>query len=59
VDGLLERLNRGGLYTQGYVDDLALLITGKFLSTVSELMQRALNVVAPVLVQGQGAACQF
>jgi hypothetical protein len=34
-----------GLYTQGYADDFALSITGKSPSTVSELMQRALNIV--------------
>jgi hypothetical protein len=45
VDTVIAWLNREGLYTQGYADDLALLITGKFPSTVSELMQRALNIV--------------
>lgn len=45
VDGLLALLNREGSYTQGYVDDLALLITRIFPTTVSELMQRALNTI--------------
>jgi hypothetical protein len=44
VDILLAQLNREDLYTQGYADDFTLLITGKFPSTVSELMQRALNI---------------
>jgi hypothetical protein len=33
------------VYTQGYAEDIALLITGTFSSTVSELMQRALEIV--------------
>jgi hypothetical protein len=44
-DRLLTWLNREGLYTHGCTDDLALLRTGKFCSTVSELMQRTLNIV--------------
>jgi hypothetical protein len=39
---LLVQLNKEGLYTQRYADDLAMLITGKFPGIVSELMQRAL-----------------
>jgi hypothetical protein len=45
MDGLLALLNVGGLHTQGYADDLALLINGEFQNTVSEFTQRALNIV--------------
>jgi hypothetical protein len=41
----MARISREDLYIQGYVDDLALMITGKFLSTVSELIQKFLNIV--------------
>jgi hypothetical protein len=41
ADGILVRLSKEGLYIQCFTDDLALLIMGTFLSTVSELMQRA------------------
>lgn len=40
-DRILIRLKKEGLYIQCFTDDLALLIMGTFLSTVSELMQRA------------------
>jgi hypothetical protein len=30
VDGLIARLNGGGVYTQGYVGDTCLLVVGKF-----------------------------
>jgi hypothetical protein len=33
------------MHTQGCTDDLALLVTENFLSTISELMQRVLNIV--------------
>jgi hypothetical protein len=42
--GLLVQLNKEGLYTQGYTDDLALLITRKFPNTVSDVMEKALNI---------------
>jgi hypothetical protein len=44
--GLFVQLDKEGLYTQGYTDDLALLITGKFPNTVSELTESALNIIA-------------
>jgi hypothetical protein len=34
VDELIARLSRGGVYTQGYVDDFCLLAVGKFPNTV-------------------------
>jgi Reverse transcriptase (RNA-dependent DNA polymerase). len=43
VDGALEGLNRKGFYTQGYADDLVVLIVGKHNIIVSELMKEALK----------------
>jgi len=37
VDDLIARLNGGGIYTQGYVDDICLLLVGKFPNMVSGL----------------------
>ena len=45
VNSLLVKLNSHGIYTQGYADDIAILIRGKFTSTVFDLMQKALQVV--------------
>jgi hypothetical protein len=45
VDELISRLNRGGVYTQGYTDDIWLLSVGTFPNTVSELIQWALHTV--------------
>jgi hypothetical protein len=42
VDELLTRLNEGGIYAQGYADDICLLEVGKFPKTVSGLIQWAL-----------------
>jgi hypothetical protein len=42
VDELLTRLNEGGIYAQGYADDICLLAVGKFPNTVSGLIQWAL-----------------
>jgi hypothetical protein len=44
VDGLLGKLNEG-YYAIGYSDDTAILISGKFPQTVSELLQTALGLV--------------
>jgi hypothetical protein len=38
-------LNGNGCYTMGYALDIAILIRGKFLNTVSELLQEALSMV--------------
>jgi hypothetical protein len=43
VDDLIARLNKGGVYCQGYADDICLLAGRKFPNTVSELMQGALH----------------
>ena len=45
VDELLARLNGGGVYTQGYVDDIRLLAVGKFPNTISGLIQWVLHTV--------------
>lgn len=42
---LLESLNKDGIYTIGYADDLAIMISGLFESTLCEKMQKALRVV--------------
>jgi hypothetical protein len=44
VNELLARLSRGGVYAQGYTDDIFLAIR-KFLNTVSRLIQWALGTV--------------
>jgi hypothetical protein len=43
VNELLARLNEGGVYTQGYADDICLLVVGKFQNTVTGLIQWALH----------------
>jgi hypothetical protein len=45
VDDLIARLNRNGVYSKGYANDIGLLPVGKFLKTVSELTHRALYAV--------------
>ena len=45
VDSLLAELNAQHLFTQGYADDLVILIEGFNLETISGIMQRALHCV--------------
>jgi hypothetical protein len=45
VDDLLWELNCNGYYTVGYADDIAILINGNFLYTVSEVSQTTLCTV--------------
>jgi hypothetical protein len=45
VEDPLWGLNSNGYYTAGYADDIAILINGKFLQTVSEVLQTALWAV--------------
>ena len=45
IDTLLRRLSDHGFWAQGFADDVVILINGKFLNTVCELMQRALHLV--------------
>lgn len=44
-DSLLNLLNDNGYFAQGFADDLALLIIGKFISVLCSLMQSALELV--------------
>jgi hypothetical protein len=41
----ISRLNENGCYTLEYVDDITILINGKFPNIVSELLQEALGTV--------------
>jgi len=45
VDDLLARLSGGGVFIQGYADDICLLAVGKFPNMVSGLMQWALRTI--------------
>jgi hypothetical protein len=45
VNDLLARLGGGGVFTQGYTDDLCLLTVGKFANMVSGLIQWALSTI--------------
>ncbi len=45
VDSLLLKLNALGYTAQAYADDLAIVIQGKHLNTVADLMQGSLWVV--------------
>jgi hypothetical protein len=45
VDDLIARLNGGGIYTQGFADDICFLVVGKFLDTVLGLIQWALRTM--------------
>ncbi len=45
VDSLLLKLNALGYTAQAYADDLAIVIQGKHLNTVADLMQGSLRVV--------------
>ena len=43
VNELLTRLNEGGVFAQGYADDICLIAVGKFPNTVSGLIKCALH----------------
>jgi len=45
VDVLIARLARGGIYIQGYADDIHLLVVGRFLNISLWLVQWALHTV--------------
>jgi len=44
VDDLIARRNVGGVYTQGYMDGISLLVVRKFPNTVAGLIQWALHI---------------
>jgi hypothetical protein len=45
INSLLVRLDNESLWAQGFADDIAIVINEKFLSTVCELMQKALFIL--------------
>jgi hypothetical protein len=45
INDLIWELNKKGYYTVGYADDIGILISGKFLNTVSEVVQTAQDTV--------------
>jgi hypothetical protein len=45
INSLLVRLNNESLWAQGFADGIAIVINGKCLSTICELMQKALFIV--------------
>jgi hypothetical protein len=45
ADSLLNRLGNCNCFVQGFANDVVILISGKFLSTICDLMQRALSCV--------------
>ena len=46
IDDLLNDLNgSGGIFAQGYADDVFILVKGKFTNTVLDVFQRSLNIV--------------
>ena len=57
MDSLLVKLNDSGLYTQGYADDICILVEGMFIPVICELMQRAVNVVSR-LVSAERTLCE-
>ena len=46
LDRLLTVTNDLGFSTFGYADDIVIIVQGKFIHTVKEIMQKVLNVVA-------------
>ena len=57
ADELLARLSGGGLYAQGYVDDICLLAVGKFPHIISGLIQWALCNTEPWCGKNPGTHC--
>ena len=45
IDKLITELNLGGFFTQGYADDLVIIVQGKFHNIVIDRMQQALRLV--------------
>ena len=44
VNGLLEDLQKEGIHVYGYADDIAIVVTGHFLTTLRNLMENALKI---------------
>jgi ribonuclease HI len=46
INSLLVELNEmGGVWAQGYADDIVICVTGKFIGTIQDIMQEALKIV--------------
>jgi hypothetical protein len=45
VNDLLEELQREGFHIYGYADDIAIVVGGRFLSTLRDLMEYALKII--------------
>jgi hypothetical protein len=45
MDKPIRQLNVSGCYTMGFTDNIAILVSGKFPDTISELLQEALGMV--------------
>jgi hypothetical protein len=45
MDEPTTQLNVNGCYTMGHTDNIAILVSGKFPDTISELLQEALGMV--------------
>jgi len=46
INGLLVELEKEGIGVIAYADDVAIAVSGKFLNTIKEVMQKALSVIA-------------
>lgn len=46
VDDLLEQVSRTGAFIQGYADDIVLVVQGKFVDTVTDVMNSTLKQVS-------------
>lgn len=45
IDGLLKELNESGFNTEGFADDLVILLIGKYEDTLSSMMNAAFSIV--------------
>ena len=46
INGLLVELEKEGIGVIAYADDVAIAVSGKFLNTIKEVMQKALSVIS-------------
>jgi ribonuclease HI len=45
VNDIIKTIHNKGIYTQGYADDIAIIVRGKYPDTLSDIMQTACNDV--------------
>ena len=57
VDGLFKDLTQEGYYIKGYADDIALLVSGKFPDTVSDMINHGLIPAGGTLCQSSENSC--